>query len=283
MRMYKTFFFLLFMGACVHLFAQKGSSHSLGAKSLGMGGTGVADNSIDGILYNQASLADLEQTSFILATERKFNLADLTGVSVGIGLPLKRSGSFGIVLSNYGNDVYSEQKVGLAYGRKLAKKTNIGAQIDVLNHSITSFGNAAVATFEAGLTSGIIKNVQLGFHVFSPAQISITQDENVLTRFRLGLRYTPSMKVILAAEVDQFIDQRPSFRGGVSYAILDNLMLRVGYNTSVNEGSYSFGAGYIWKDIFNIDMAFVVHESLGITPGISIIYKRPKKQSSDAN
>ncbi len=264
-------------GLCVHLYGQKGSSHTLGAKSLGLGGTGVADNSINGMLFNQASLADIEQTSFILASERKFNLPELTGVAIAVGLPTKRLGSFGVVLSNYGSDFYSEQKVGLAYGRKLAKKTNIGAQLNLLNHSITGFGSAAVATFEAGLTSSLIENLHLGFHIFSPAQISITDDENILTRFRLGLRYAPSEKVGITAELDQFIDQRPSFRAGVNYAILQNLHLRVGYNTSVNEGAYSFGAGYKWKEIFDIDMAFVVHESLGITPVISVIYRRPPK------
>ncbi len=260
------------------VFGQKGSSYTLGGKSLSMGNSGVTSTDVDAIFLNQAGLASIDQLSAIVSSERKFNLPELTGVSLGLVLPTERLGSFGLQLSNYGSSVYSEQKVGVAYARSIAKNTFIGAQLDLLNTTIDQFGNAMVATFEVGLITRIVDQVYLGFHAFSPAQIALTDNESVPGRLRIGLSYLPSEKVELRAEVDQFLDTRPAFKGGISYMLVPSVFLRTGFSTSPTEGKFSFGAAYQWKSRLRIDLAFSIHEFLGTTPGISIIYQNPTKK-----
>lgn len=256
------------------LTAQKGSSPALGAKALSMGGTGVCSDEIDAILYNQAGLAGLESLSFVAASERKFNLTQLTAVSLGLAIPVQKIGTFGILVSNYGDDIYSEQKVGVSYARLLAKHTSIGAQIDFFNTRIDQFGNAGLFTFELGMKTRLVEGLNLGFHIFSPAQIKLTDEENLLTRARLGLKYTPSDKVELQAEVDQYIDFETIFRFGLAYNLSEVFSVRAGYFVGQFAGAYSVGLGYDWKDLIKIEIGYAIHEILGGTPGISIIYNR---------
>ncbi len=274
MRM-KSLSIILMLLVNISLFSQKGGWPTAGAKSLGMGTTGITTTGMDALFLNQAGLVDVNSLSIMASSESRFAL--INSVGLGIAAPIQKIGTFGLALSNYGTDQYSEQKIGLAYGRKLAKNTSIGAQFEIFNTNINGFGNAALATFEIGLLTKILKNVYLGVHVFSPAQIAITDEENIPSRIRLGLKYLPSEKVEIQAEYDQFIDFSPTVKLGVSYALLEYIHLRAGYNSNSSGGNFSFGLGYDWKNVLVVDGAVWYHEFLGFTPGLSITYSGKRK------
>ena len=239
-----------------------------------MGNTGIGFKDIYSAFSNQAGLAYLPAFSAAIAAEQRFLVSDIQSFSAAAALPTS-SGTFGLTLNYYGFEDFNEQRVGLAYARKLFDKLSIGAQFLYLGTRIPEYGNKASFTFEAGLLMEIIKGLSLGVHVYSPARISLLEDENLPTRLGLGLVYQPSSKVLINVEVEKDIDYKIRLKSGVEYQIVDPLYLRVGVATEPT--LVSFGLGVQLKNSVYIDFASSYHQVLGFTPAVGISYRGKSK------
>jgi len=253
---------------------QNGSSYSNSARSIGMGNTGINFSDINSLFTNQAGLATLENTSFLVSAERRFALADLNNLSAGFALPTN-SGTFGISVNYFGFEQYNETKVGLAYGRKLMDKLSIGVQFDVLNTRIPEYGSQNLFTFEVGLQSELSKQLTLGFHLFNPVKLEIAEEEYLPTIIQAGVTYTPSKKVLVNLELEKDIDFPFTVKLGIEYEMVESFYLRIGASTDPT--LLSFGLGYQLKDQLRLDFASSYHQELGFTPAISLGYDLRKK------
>jgi len=110
----------------------------------------------------------------------------------------------------------------------------------------------------------------LGFHMFSPGQVSHGTESNIPTRMNAGFAYMPTAKLFVGAEVEKVIDLDYIFRAGVSYAFADQFLLRAGASTG--ETTFTFGLAYTLQEALYFDGAFSQHEILGITPAASVKY-----------
>jgi long-subunit fatty acid transport protein len=252
-------------------YSQLGLNSSEGAKALGMGGSGVALTGAYSIFNNQAGILEVENIAVVLDIQRRFSLADLSTVSAGI-IKNTKLGSFGLMLSNYGFESYTDQKIGLAYAKKLTDILSVGAQFNILQLRIDNFGSTTKPNFELGLIAKLSEELNLAAHIINPIGTSVTDNTNVDSRFRLGINYQPSSKVEILAEADKILDGNMTFRAGIQYALISSLYLRSGYST--NSGSFSFGLGYEFSSSFHFDAAYSYHQQLGYTPGISIIWNK---------
>lgn len=259
----------LFFSSFLLLTAQNGIPPVGGARAIGMGGVGVTFTDINALFSNQAGLGQLESTAFTAFAEQRFLLQELQSATAGFALPTN-SGTFGISVNYFGFEDYNEQRMGLAYGRALGKKFSIGAQALLLNTRIPEYGNRAVVTFELGLLTTILPNVQLGLHLYSPARISAAQGEYLPSVFRLGLDYQPSDNLRLITELEKDIDYPVRAKFGVEYRAADPLLLRGGLTTQ--PVSASFGVGYELDVGLSFDVASAYHEFLGFTPSAGVGY-----------
>ena len=73
---------------------------------------------------NQASLAQLKNTSAGVYGERRFLLSELNNYTAVIGLPTA-TGNFGIKANYSGFSDYNETQIGLAYARKLGDRKSV--------------------------------------------------------------------------------------------------------------------------------------------------------------
>lgn len=265
-----SFFFFPFL-----LFGQNGSTYANGARSAAMGNTGLNFNDINSLFNNQAGLADLEATSFLIAAERKFALADLNNLTAGVALPTS-SGTFGISLNYFGFDLYNETKVGLAYSRRLMDKLSVGIQFDMLNTRIPEYGSKNLFTFEIGLQSELSKNLTLGFHLFNPVKLETVEGEYLPTVIQGGISYAPSKKVLVNVELEKDIDFPFTIRTGIEYEMVDNFWLRLGVNTE--PASVNFGIGYLMQNGLRLDIASSYHQELGFTPAVSLGFDLKKEK-----
>ena len=254
---------------------QNGVPPSGGARSAGMGYTGVTYTDINSLFTNQAGLAMLEGFAATAFAEQRYFLSELQGLSAGAALPTN-SGTFGLSINYFGFEDYNEQRAGLAYGRKLSNKLAMGAQLLVLNTRIPEYGNKTNLTFEAGLLAQLLPQLHLGFHVYSPARIQLVEDEFLPSVFRLGLNYLPSEKLKILAEVEKDIDYPVRSKLGLEYAIVDALKMRVGAATQ--PVTLSFGLGYQLDNGLSLDIASSYHEVLGFTPAAGVTYAIGKKE-----
>lgn len=256
------------------LFGQNGSSYSNSAKSIAMGHTGINFTDIHSLFTNQAGLANLEESSFLLSAERRFSLAELNNFNAGFALPTS-SGTFGLSIHYFGFEQYNETKIGFAYGRKLMEKLSVGLQFDVLNTRIPEYGSKNLFTFELGLQSELSKQLTLGFHLFNPIKQEIAEEEYLPTVIQTGITYSPTKKVAINVELEKDIDFPFTIKTGINYEMVDNFWLRVGFNTE--PAAVSFGIGYLMKNGFRLDVASTYHQELGFTPAISLGYDLKKK------
>src|SRR6185295_15079628 len=98
---------------------------------------------------NQAALAKIKTLSAGIYGEKRFLLNELGLYDVAATLPTS-SGNFGLDLRYYGFSDYNESQVGLAYGRSLASKVDVGVQFNYYNVRIAGYGNASSINFEIG-------------------------------------------------------------------------------------------------------------------------------------
>ncbi len=260
------------------IYAQNSSSPMAGARGLAMGDASIVFTDIHSIYSNQAGLAFMEGVGFSVGAEKRFLTSEINSYTAGFAYPTK-AGTFGLSMNYYGFSGYNEQKIGLAYARKLSKKLSIGAQFDYLGYSIPEYGNKALFTFELGIQAQLIENLVVAAHVFNPVRQEIVEDEKVPSVFKLGAGYLPFEKLTITGEFEKDIDMDMTFKMGIEYFLVDIFCLRAGVST--DPFLNSFGMGLKLKNGLMIDLASSYHHTLGFTPAISISFEMNKKEKSE--
>lgn len=249
---------------------------SQSAEILSMGETAFARKDINALFGNQAGLTHLTSASISVNTERKFNIGELGSHTVGFAIP-SNAGSFGLVVNYFGFSEFNEQKIGLAYARKLGSRFSIGAQFDYIGTRIKEFGNANTYTVELGILASITKQVDLGAHFFNPIAVDRgVEGEPLESILSFGLNYRPSKNLSLLADVEAELDFTPRYKIGIDYSFSDIFNLRIGAHTEPT--TLSLGLGLKLGDNFKIDVATSYQTILGITPGIGLRYDFPIKK-----
>jgi hypothetical protein len=236
-----------------------------------MGGAGLTYTGIHAAWSNPAGLSELVGISTGLYGEQRFALADLRQISAVGAIPTA-SGTFGLVLGYYGFTAYNEQRIGIAYARKLADKLRLGLQAYSFNTRIQDYGNKSLLSFELGLQMDISKQVSLAFRAANPIRVAIIDEEYLPTVLSIGFRYQPGKQVSLLGEVEKDILFPVRVRFGVEYQVLEALYLRAGIAT--DPSLLSFGIGYELQKNFQLEFAAAYHQYLGFTPGISVLMNK---------
>ncbi len=251
-------------------YSQSGFTTLGGANFLGYSRAGINISGIESIYMNQAGLTGVKNIAFDISAERRYNLEDLTNISVA-GAKSFKFGTIGIILSNFGFTDYNEQKFGLAYARQLNKSISLGGMFDLLRYNVTSVGSKNIMTFEVGMQMKLNKDFSVATHVFSPGNINVADGTDLGARFRLGLKYSPSPKVFILAELDKLIYRNLEYKLGISYQVVKPLNLRIGINPTTQV--YSFGAMFSFKETYRIASAVALNNNLGNTPAFTFQYQ----------
>jgi hypothetical protein len=228
-------------------------------------------------ISNQASLAQLKHTSVGVYGERRFFLGELKYYKATIGL-LTRTGNFGLETGYYGFADYNETKLGLAYGRKLGSKLDIGAQFNYHGIRITTYGNISAMSFEIGTVMHLTEKFHAGVHVNNPVggKFGKDQQEKLPAVYTAGVGFEASQKFLVSAEIQKEEDQPVNVNAGIQYKLLPQLLGRAGISSSAS--SAWIGAGVIWKSL-RLDVVSGYHPQLGITPGLLLIFNFKGKES----
>lgn len=262
----KTYFtlavFLLVANAHAQVFTQ-------GAKSAAMGNVGAIFKDEQSLLGNQAGLGAMENFAVLVAAQRRFMLSELDAVAAGVALPT-RSGTFGLLVQNFGYSEFRQQKIGLAYGRRLFENFYAGASFDYFQTRIPEYGSKGAVSVQIGLQAQLSKQLLLGAHVANPGKVEIAEGDRLPTIFNLGLAWTPSPKTSLAIEVEKDIDFPLRAKGGIEYQAAKPLYLRLG--VASNPTTAHFGLGILIKESIKVDVASSYHQVLGFSPSVGVGY-----------
>jgi len=249
-----------------------GDNHPIGGRSAGLAHASVTLADLWSVHHNQAGLALLEHSSAGFFYENRFLLSDLSLRGGAVAIPTK-SGTFGLSAAAFGFELYGEGKYGLAYGRKLGSRINMGLQLNY--HSLRigeGYGNANAISVELGVLAQLTDEIWIGAHVYNPnrAQLADFDDERLPTALSLGLRYDFSEKVFTALEIEKDIDFDPVVKVGLEYHEVEYLYLRAGIATNPQQSTFGFG---LQLSNFKLDVATSIHSQLGYSPQFSLLYQ----------
>lgn len=251
----------------MNISAQNGTQNLGGAIIQGIGGAGVTLDNISSLYTNQAGSAFIEDWAIDVSVVRRFNLEELTTISMAAAKKVK-IGTLGLTVAQYGFESYSEQKIGLSYARLLTSYLSISGQFNILGFKIEDFDNSYKYTVEMGIYTRLSPKVHLAAHIYNPTSIKLTDEENLDSRMKLGVKYLPSLKVRLFSEIEKIIDRDLQIKFGSSYQVIENLDISLGANLSLE--SFHFGFQYRIQNAFTIAAAFSLNNSyLGNTPSFS--------------
>lgn len=251
------------------LHSQNVLSISPGAWGGAMGGIRSTHQNILSIYGNQAGLAFVDELTFYASAERRFNTEGLNFYSLLGALPT-RYGNFGLNIFYHGYEAYNEKLIGLSYARKLIDKLALGARLDFVQASIPVYGSTSTVTAEVGIQSNISSSVLLGFHIYNPFEIHWLEGESLPGIFVLGIAYQPTTRIWISGELEKVSEFPENLKWGLQYKALDQLAIRVGFNTQ--PALFSFGIGYSLNSGMIYDIGTSVHQELGFSPMAGIGY-----------
>lgn len=257
------------------LFFQIGFSQSswlpfASARSEGMGGVSLFFQDANSIFSNQAGLAKVEKFQGQIGAQQRFALADLNTFNGGFAYPTK-SGTFGLSFQQFGFEAFKQQKLGIAYARKLFQNLNVGAQFDYLNTQMAEYGNKGFVTFELGFQAFIGEEVIFAAHAFSPIRIEILEGEHIPSLLKAGIAYLPNEKILVGLEAEKDILTPLTMKLGIEYQIVEVLILRVG--GASNPTLFSAGLGLRLKNGLQFDLGTSFHQYLGVSPSVGVRFR----------
>jgi len=236
------------------------------AAYLGLGS--YSNNHIDVFSFhsNQAALAKLNNASAGVYGERRFLLEELSLYNAVIAVPT-HSGNFGLDGRYYGFADYNETQLGLAYGRSLGSKIDIGVQFNYYAVRVAGYGTASTINFEIGTILHLTEKLNAGVHVYNPVGSALgrAEEEKLASLYAAGFGFEGSDKFFVSAEIEKEEGQPVNVNVGLQYKFLEQLMARIGISSAAS--SMYFGVGIKWK-LFRLDATASYHQQLGITPGL---------------
>jgi len=224
---------------------------------------------------NQAALAKTKIVSAGVYGEKRFLLNELGLYEAALTIPTS-SGNFGLDGRYCGSSNYNESQVGLAYGRSLGSKVDVGVQFNYYNVRVAGYGNASAVNFDAGAIFHLTDNLNAGLHVYNPVggNLGKSAEEKLASVYSMGIGYDASEKFFMSFEIEKEESKAVDVLVGLQYKFLPQLLTRLGVSTGTS--SFYFGIGFELRSM-RLDATAVFHPQLGITPGLLLAFNPVNK------
>lgn len=223
---------------------------------------------------NQGALAQTKFAGIGVYGERRFMLKETSVYTLGTAFPT-RLGNFGLQLNYAGFKNFNENKIGLAYARKLGKVVDVGIQFNYYGYRIPAYGNASTINFEIGVMMHLTDKLNAGIQVYNPvggklgtsASLS-TKEEKLASAYKAGLGYDVSDQFFICTEIIKEEDKPVNVIAGLQYQFAKQFFVRAGF---ISESTTAYaGAGISWKNL-RLDVSSGYHPQLGFSPGILLM------------
>lgn len=224
---------------------------------------------------NQAALGTVKDLSAGIYSERRFLLKELSLYSAAVAVPTP-SGNFGLKGDYFGDASYNEAGLGLAYGRTLGDKIDLGVQFNYYSFKVAGYGSASCINAEGGMMVHVTEGFNIGVHLYNPTGVSIGKnaEERLPAIYSAGLGYDVSEKFFIGAEVQKVEDQPVTINTGVHYYFDEKMFASAGIASAT--ATYYLGFGVMLKNM-QLNAVASIHPQLGVTPGLLLLFNVAKR------
>ena len=254
----------------VCFFAQgQTGSFNLGARSAGMAGASLTLDDEYSLFNNIGGLGRVDNHAAFAAYQNRYGVSEFQVVGAG-AIFSGGIGNAGVGFYKFGDDLYSEQRLHLAFGNKM-QMVSLGVGLDLLQYNVSTVGTNRTLAIQFGGIAEITPQLRFGAHIFNLNQAEINSEtgEKAPTVMKAGISFLPSEELILNAEVEKDLDFDEVFKAGIEYQIIEDVYLRTGISTEPFLGA--FGIGFHPKNL-KFDYAFSSDSRLGSIHEISVAY-----------
>jgi hypothetical protein len=240
----------------------------------GLGAYSMQQQDVFAFTNNQAALAQVKSLAAGVYAERRYMAENISMYTAALAMPT-RAGNFGINVRYFGFTNFNEYQAGLAYGRSLGKKVDVGVQFNYYGYRVPGNISAATVNAELGAIFHLTDKLNAGVHVYNPiGGVLAKTDEKISAAYKFGLGYDASDKFFVTAELVKEESMPVNLNMALQYRFVKQFFVRGGVNTGTNS-SYA-GAGMFFGQ-FRMDIAAGWHPQLGLSPGLLFIYNFAEK------
>ncbi|XOV90897.1 MAG: hypothetical protein ACFHWX_11875 [Bacteroidota bacterium] len=242
-------------------------NYNLGARSNALAGASLTINDAWSNLNNIGTIGRVESTTGAITYQNRYNIPEFMVLGVSYIQPLNWFNA-GMSFYRFGNDLFSEQKAGLAIGNKI-QMVSLGFGANLIQYRIEGLGSWQYWVFEFGGVAQLTDQIFIGAHIFN---MGVGKD--IPVSMKSGLSYRPMSTLMINAEIHKTLDSKARFVGGIEYHIIDPIALRSGISTNPFKSAY--GLGFKIKP-FVFNYAFINQGDLGVVHEISLDFLLEKK------
>ena len=244
---------------------------------LGLGAYSTQHGDVFSFVNNQAALAQVKGTAVGVYGEKRFLLNETSLYTAALAVP-SSLGNFGLSVKYFGFKNFNESQVGLAYGRSLGKKIDIGVQFNYYGYRVPAYNSDNTVNFEIGAIVHLTDKLNAGVHVYSPVGGEFSKtNEKLTSAYTIGLGYDASERFFVSAELVKEEDYPVNLNAGVQYRFAKQFFARAGI-ASATSAAYA-GVGVGWGN-FRLDISGSYHPQLGWSPGLLLIMNMGKKETA---
>jgi hypothetical protein len=236
-----------------------------------MGNATSTISNIWSIWNNPAGIAHHSNPSVAISYRSVQNIEGFNSAGVAVALPLK-IGALALGAYKFGDIIYNEQQVKLSYANSFGI-TDLGIRLAYHQYHFEGFGNKGVPIVSFGGITSITSQFLIGAFIenINQAKLSDFQDERLPTIMQVGILYRPLESIAINIDLQKDIEMDATVMVGISYAIIDNLNLRTGFNLSPSR--QFFGLDLKPNNIKGtLSYALSNQQALGYSHQISIQY-----------
>jgi hypothetical protein len=247
-----------------------------GARSAGLGSSGVAINGPEAMFCHPAGMAASGSPAVFVFTARPFGLKELAYHSACAVIPT-RLGNFGLGCLTNGQALYRETTLAVGWAGRLGTRLSFGIVFRGLNLRIQKYGSWNGLALDAGMRILLGEKWQFGFSNTNLNRVELPSSKSPFPQTtRIGLVHVPSKNLIFTIEMDKDVRFEPEFRGGMECSPVSFLNIRCGFGR--NPSHFSSGLGLTWKQ-FAFDYALSMHPVLGTTHqgALTVSFERGSK------
>lgn len=225
------------------------------------------------VFGNQAGLAGINRPEIAGSFQNRFLVAELSA-SAGLFVFPVLSSVFAVSFYQFGKSPFRQDKIGIAYSRRIVPKLNFGVQFNYYRLFLSEDNRSAgSAGLELGVQYLLSDRLVWGFHVLNPYQTGIkTFSGNFYypSRISVGVLYRLSESFSITSELGNAFNRQIRIKTGLEYKILEKFFLRTG--VSGKPYQLSAGIGFQVRKL-TLDMATTYNQYLGNSPSASFQYQ----------
>jgi len=255
--------------SAINLLDAQALRQPISAVYVGLGAYSTQQQDVFSFVNNQAALAQYETATAGVYGERRFMLSETSLYTAAVAIP-SSLGNFGVSAKYLGFKNFNESQFGLAYGRSLGKKVDIGIQFNYYGYRVPTYESDNTVSIEIGALVHLTDKLNAGLHVYNPVGGKFSKtDEKLTSAYKFGLGYDVSEKFFVSAELVKEEDFPVNMNAGFQYQFAKQFFARGGIS-SANSIGYA-GLGLAWNNL-RLDISGSYHPQLGMSPGLLLIY-----------